>query len=184
MTEAEYLAADHATISRLDFIGGRVVDVRELAAGGYRHSRVVANLLGALHATFKGSGYRVHGSDLRLGLAEGNFAYPDALIERGEAQWRHEGPSDTLLNLVAVYEVLSQSSVGYDTGPKKNAYASTSSIQEILLVHMDLPLVERYVRDDAGWRWKATVGLGATLRTVGVDVPMAEIYAGVTFPEA
>ncbi len=187
LTEADYFAADHASDSKLDFFEGKIIDTRALvyamAGGAYNHSLIASNLCGKIGMALEGRSCRAHGSDLRVGLSEGRYVYPNALVVCGNPELRDEGPSDTLLNPAAVYEVLSPSSVKYDTGPKKNAYASVSSLQEIVLVHMDSPLIERYVRDDAGWRWAATVGLGATLQTVGVEIPMAEIYAGVTFPE-
>ena len=187
LTEADYFAADHASDSKLDFIDGKIIDSRALvyamAGGALEHSAVSSNIIGELRQRLKGKPCRVHGSELRVAMPRGNYVYPDALVYCGEPVLREEGPSDTLMNPLAVYEVLSPSTEKTDRGPKLDDYMATPSIQEIVLVRPDAARVERYIRDEAGWRWEATVGLGATLRTVGVEIPMAEVYAGVTLPE-
>ena len=185
-TEAEYFAADHASESKLDFIDGRIIDSRALvyamAGGAFEHSAVSSNIGGELRQALKGRPCRVHGSELRVGMPKGNYVYPDALVFCGEPEFRSDGPSDTLLNPVAIYEVLSPSTERTDRGPKLDDYTRIPSVREVVLIRADAPRVESYLRTDDGWRWEATVGLGATLRTMGVEIPMTEVYAGVEFP--
>ena len=186
LTEADYFAADHASESKLDFMDGQIIDSRAMiyamAGGAFEHSAVSLNIGGELRQSLKGKPCRVHGSELRVAMPKGNYVYPDALVFCGEPDFRDEGPSDTLLNPIAVYEVLSPSTEKYDRGAKLDDYMAISSIQEIVLIRPDAARVERYIRDETGWRWEATVGLSATLRTVGVEIPMMEIYAGVDLP--
>ena len=187
LTEADYFAADLASDSKLDFIDGKIIDSRALiyamAGGAYNHSLVSSNLVAALNAVLKGRPCRAHGSELRVAMPKGNYVYPDALVECGKPELQNERGSDTLLNPLAVYEVLSPSTEKTDRGPKLDDYTAIPSIGEILLVRPDAPRIERYVRFEGGWRWEATVGLGASLRTMDVEIPMGEIYAGVEFPD-
>lgn len=190
LTEAEYFAADHASDSKLDFIDGVIVDSRAImsrafamAGGAYEHSAVASNLMIAVGSRLKGRPCRVHGSELRVALSGGKYVYPDALVVCGTPEFRNEGPSDTLINPSAVFEVLSPSTERYDRGAKLDGYITVATIGEIVLVRPDSARVERYVRVEDGWRWEATVGLGASLRTAGIEIPMVEIYAGVEFPD-
>ena len=181
LTEADYFRLDHASESRMDFVDGFVVDARAMAGRAYEHSAVATNLLISLGVGLRGRPCRAHGGELRVAMPKGNYVYPDALVVCGEPELRDEGPSDTLVNPLAVYEVLSPSTERYDRGAKLDGYMGVPTIEEIVLVRPDAPRVERYVRAADGWRWEATVGLGAILRTVGIEIPMAEIYAGVAF---
>ena len=61
-------------------------------------------------------------------------------------------------------------------------------MQEYLLVAQDQPRVETIYRHPDGiWAFAPWAeGLDATLRirTLGIEVPLAQIYAGVSFPPA
>lgn len=182
LTEVEYFALDQTGDARLDFIDGFVVDHRQLVAmagGTYGHSLVAANLIRALGNALQGHPCRVHGGELRVGLPKGNFVYPDALVVCGPPKLRPEGPSDTLENPTAVYEVLSPATESYDRGAKLDGYTSMPSVREVVFVRPDAPRVERFLRTEDGWRWEATVGLGTTLRTLEVELPMTALYEGV-----
>ena len=53
-----------------------------------------------------------------------------------------------------------------------------------MLVDASKPHVERYVRDERGWRWEATPGLASSVRILDLEIPFGEIYDGVDFAEA
>lgn len=183
LTLGEFISGERVSRERREWVGGRVVDVRAMAGGTREHSRIKTNLLSALHGRLGVGGCETYDSDLGVALVErGDYVYPDATVVCGAPVYWEEGRRDVVTNPTAVYEVLSPSSARYDQGEKRDAYASTSSIQEIVTVHFDSPRIDRYVRFEGGWRWKATVGLGTTLRTLELDIPMSEIYAGVEFP--
>jgi Uma2 family endonuclease len=61
------------------------------------------------------------------------------------------------------------------------------SIEEYVLVSQDRPRVETFTRQKGGtWLFDAAADLAATVRlhVLGIDLPLAEIYAGVEFPPA
>jgi len=86
-----------------------------------------------------------------------------------------------------VVEVLSDSTEKYDRGAKFGHYRQLPSVQEYVLVSQDQPLVERFVRQEDGtWTLKEFRGLDQTFEfaSVPVQIPLADIYRVVKFPEA
>ncbi len=125
-------------------------------------------------------------SDLRVKVdASGLYTYPDLVIVCDPPQFEDQ-VLDTLLNPRIIVEVLSESTEKYDRGRKFENYRKLSSLKEYVLVSQDRPLVERYVRqDDATWVLTAFSDPTQTFAfgTVAVQVPLAEIYRGVTFAD-
>jgi Uma2 family endonuclease len=115
----------------------------------------------------------------------GRYAYPDIVIVCGEWRYAANDPH-TLLNPVVIIEVLSESTRDYDRGDKLRMYQLTPGLREYVMVAQDEPVAERIVRQDDGtWRFDTFVGPDAvlTFSSVPAAVPLAEVYAGVTFPE-
>src|SRR5262249_34787318 len=113
------------------------------------------------------------------------YTYPDIIIVCAEPRFE-DGVLDTLLNPLVLVEVLSESTEKYDRGFKFAQYRKLSSLRELILVAQDGPLVERYTRQgDGDWLLTEFEGLAQVLSYVSVaaQVPLAEIYRGVTFPE-
>jgi Uma2 family endonuclease len=80
--------------------------------------------------------------------------------------------------------VLSPSTEVYDRGEKFSHYLQLDSLQEYVLVSQAIPRVEVYFRQpDGAWLFRYFVDLSgsATLRSVDIDLPLSEIYAGVEF---
>ena len=93
---------------------------------------------------------------------------------------------DTLLNPLAMVEVLSDSTEKYDRGTKFAQYRKILSLQEFILAAQDQPLLERYARQpDGDWLLTEFRGLEITfeMTCLRVKIPMNEIYRGVEFPE-
>jgi Uma2 family endonuclease len=92
---------------------------------------------------------------------------------------------DTLLNPSLVVEVLSPATERYDRGKKFGHYERIDSLREYVLVSQDAVLVERFTRQEGGWL--RTVYLRRDdvlpLESVGVEVPLSEVYARVDVPE-
>jgi Uma2 family endonuclease len=103
-----------------------------------------------------------------------------------------DGVHHTLTNAILVAEVLSDSTEKYDRGIKAGHYRRLDSLQEYLLVTQDRFSVEVFARqgDRSGaaggdaWLLSAATEREAEVRlaSLGITVPLAEIYAGVEFP--
>jgi len=90
---------------------------------------------------------------------------------------------DTLLNPVALIEVLSKSTRDYDRGEKFEHYRTLQSLTEYLTVAQDRPHIEHWVRQDNGWRLVEYADLTQTIQlaSIGTALPLAEIYDKVDF---
>ncbi len=183
-TVDEYFALDEDADERHEFRDGEVLN---MPGGTYEHEVIVANLIRHLGNRLDGSPCRVRGSNLRVRADRTRYSYPDLSIVCGPPAFDPPRPtSATLANPRVLIEVLSPSTAADDRGEKFTRYRRIASLQEYLLVWQDRPQVEPFYRQPDGvWGIGQTVeGLDAvlTLASVGVELPLAEVYADVAFP--
>lgn len=131
VSDGEYLALDAASDEKSEFVNGEIV---AMAGATEAHSLLQANALIAFARRLHGGGpSRVHGPDLRVRIDEtGMYAYPDVVVVCGKPEWAPTRP-ESLLNPSVIVEVLSESTAGYDRGPKLHHYRRRPSVQAILL---------------------------------------------------
>ncbi|MBX9579723.1 MAG: Uma2 family endonuclease [Gemmataceae bacterium] len=191
LTIDEYLAIERAAAYKSEFVDGIMYPLHRdaawnMAGASRAHNRVNENLSGELHARLKGTGCQSFSRDLRVRVSpEGPSYYPDLVVVCGEPEYSAADP-DALVNPRVIVEVLSDSTEGYDRVFKFRQYERLPSFREYVLVAQNAPVVERFVRrDDGTWAPSRVVGLDAELAfdTIPVRVPLAEVYAGVTFPD-
>jgi Uma2 family endonuclease len=97
----------------------------------------------------------------------------------GEAKVQKYKGTDTLLNPVVIFEVLSPSTEKYDRRKKFQMYREIPSLQEYILVSQDKVLVERYVRQPEGeWQRLVLDSLEATLDlpSISAKLKLSDIY--------
>jgi Uma2 family endonuclease len=183
LTSQEYLARERQADYRSEFYRGEMF---AMAGASWEHSLVKDNMAGEARSRLKGGPCRVVTSDLRVKItATGLYTYPDIVVVCDEPQFEDD-MFDTLLNPHTLVEVLSDSTEKYDRGLKFGHYRQLPSVQEYVLVAQDRPLVERYVRQpDGSWLLTAWNDLTQTFTfsSIPVQIPLAEIYRGVEFPE-
>lgn len=184
LTAADYLRIERAAEFKSEFYDGEMF---AMAGASREHTFVKDNLVGELHARLKGGPCRAVSSDMRVKVsATGLYTYPDVVILCGQPEFE-DANGDVLLNPQIVIEVLSDSTEKYDRGAKFRQYQQIPSLREYVLVAQDQPLVERFTRQPGGgWLLTAAEGLDAelVLDSVPARVPLADVYAGVTFPES
>ena len=183
-TPQEYLRLEETALDKHEYHAGEIL---AMSGGTYRQSRAAANVTGELYARLKGSPCYVLESNMRVRIArEDRYVYPDAMIVCGEAQFDPlDEQQTTILNPQVVIEVLSASTEAYDRGAKFTAYRTLHSMQEYVLVSQHRALVETFFRQgDGNWLFSAWQGRDATaaLRSVRIDLPLSDIYTGVSFP--
>jgi Uma2 family endonuclease len=96
------------------------------------------------------------------------------------------GTRDMVTNPVLVVEVLSPSSERWDRVGKFTQYRRVNGLREYVLVSQDEMLVEWYTRrDNDDWVYRQAAGPDAIchLEQLAVDIPVANLYRKITFPE-
>ncbi len=186
----EYFALDRASDTRHEYFGnGRTGQIVAMAGGTSAHSLVTVNVSAELRQRLRGTPCRVHSPDKRIGTAaHASYTYPDVSVICGPEQVDDRDPDGrTAVNPTVVVEVLSPSTERDDRGRKFARYLAAESLGEYMLVAQDQPRVEWYLRQpDGRWLFSYAVGLDAVvqLRSIGVDLPLSEVYLNVTFPPA
>jgi Uma2 family endonuclease len=178
----EYLALERAAETKSDYVNGEIF---AMAGASVQHVQIVLNVIDVLRSALRGRPCRVLGSDLRLKVSStGLYTYPDAFVVCGELQLE-DNRRDTVLNPVVIIEVLSPSTEAYDRGEKFAHYRRLESLREYVLISQDRYRVERYVRCDGDWTLREFSGPDARvhLESIGCDLPMADLYELVEFPE-
>jgi Uma2 family endonuclease len=183
LTPAEYLVIERSAQFKSEFLDGEMF---AMAGASPLYNTIKENLIGELFPQLKGSPCRSYSSDQRVKVsATGLYTYPDIVIVCGQPEFE-AGQPDVLLNPQVIIEVLSDSTESYDRGTKFDHYQRIDSLREYILVAQNRPAVERRVRHSQ-WDWLLTpiIGLNSELElvTVPAKVALADIYAGVTFPE-
>ncbi|MBX9582313.1 MAG: Uma2 family endonuclease [Gemmataceae bacterium] len=191
LTEEEYLALDRAATERSEFYDGVMYPVHRdgpvgMAGAKLPHNRIKDNLAGELYAQLKGGPCFATTSDTRVKVSRpGPYVYPDVVVVCGDPEYAGDR-EDILVNPAVVVEVLSESTEKYDRTTKLRQYQRLASVREYVLVGYDEPVVERYARQaDGTWAYSFVAGLDAeyAFAAVPARVKLADIYAGVTFPD-
>ena len=183
LTVAEYLAFERASESKHEFFDGELF---AMTGGTPAHSLIASNFIREAGNALKDRPCVVYTSDLRVKVnATGLYTYPDVTIVCGEQKF-DDDQRDTLINPTIVVEVLSKSTASYDRGPKSKHFRKIDSLQALILIEQDCPVVEVYCRQSDG-KWILSDATELTesiaIEPIGISIPLAEIYRNVTFPE-
>lgn len=183
LTPAQYLALERKAAFKSEYLKGELF---AMAGANYEHTRVNDNLVIELGGRLKGGPCFLLSRDMRVKVSPtGLYTYPDVVIICGPPEFEDDH-GDTLLNPQVVIEILSDSTERYDRGAKFRHYQQVASLREYVLVAQNEPVCERFVRQpDDNWMLTTVTGLEGelALATVPVRVHLADIYAGVIFPE-
>ncbi len=183
-TISEYLAYEQQSQEKHEYRDGWIV---AMAGGTYNHGVIAANVLREVGNALKGKPCRAADGTVRVRIPRTPlYTYPDITVVCGEPQFDPNDTSgQTLINPRVIVEVLSPSTEAYDRGEKFSRYRQLESLEEYVLVSQDVPAVETFIRQkDGGWLLMPYAGIEATarIRCLGIELPLSEIYANVTFP--
>lgn len=177
----DYLDGELRSDVKHEYLGGVV---HAMAGAKNLHNAIAGNILGLLHARLRGKPCRPYNSDTKVRLrfpAGLRFYYPDAQVT-----CHPNPPGDTWQDQpVVVVEVISESTRRTDEGEKLDAYCALPSLEVYLLVESERALVIGYRRGGTGFVREVFSGFGAIipLACIGAELPLAEIYEQVIFPE-
>ena len=183
---SEYLGREAKAIDRHEYHDGEVL---VMSGGTARHSRITTNLTSLLNPVLANTPCQVFDSNMRVAIrATKRYVYPDASIVCGRVEFDIDDPNQTTVtNARVIFEVLSESTEGYDRGEKFEHYQHSPTVEEYVLIAQDRTRVDSILRQpDGSWNWVAYGGLDAVarVRCVGIDLPLAELYARVELPAA
>ena len=189
-TVEEYLRLESESLERHEYWDGFIVPLSRLiamAGGTYEHSVIGANFSAALISRLKGGPCRVMGPDMRVKVGRSRlYFYPDTSVVCAEPQFDPQSETrTTLLNPRVIVEVLSPSTEAYDRGKKLVKYLQIETLEQYVLISQSEPRVDTYYRHtDGSWTFSIASGIddAVTLRSLGVEVPLREIYSGIGFP--
>jgi Uma2 family endonuclease len=179
VTEDEYLAFENASRDvKHEFINGRIV---AMSGGTARHAAISGRLIYLLGDRLRGSQCAALPSDMRVHVpATGLYTYPDISIVSAEVKM-HTKDKNSLVSPTMLIEVLSPSTEAYDRGAKFHHYQSIPTLREYLLVASEERSIDHYRRLPEG-RWELTTHERdddiVRLPTLGIELPLAEIYEG------
>src|SRR5260370_40930549 len=131
-TYADYVALEMLSSSKHEFLDG---EIYAMAGGSEEHSALAAEILRVLGNAVGDRPCRVHTSDLRVYVeAVGLATFPDGSVICGPLQQHDPSPTATALNPMILVEVTSDSSEGYDRGPKLEYYRTIPTLRESVVV--------------------------------------------------
>jgi Uma2 family endonuclease len=182
-TLAEYFQIDAASQFKCEFHAGTVVC---MPGGTEFHALITGNVGTAIGIRLRGTPCRMYSPDLRIAVpCKTYLMYPDVPVVCGPSEYDPRDPDRrTIVNPRLIVEVLSPTTEGFDRGEKFERYMQLPAFQEYVLVTQDRPRVESLLRQgDGTWSFTHAVGIDATLRlrSLDIDLPLAEVYANVTF---
>ncbi len=107
--------------------------------------------------------------------------YSDAIVISEKPEyWQNR--KDLITNPLLIVEVLSKSTRGFDRGEKFIHYRTIPTFKEYVLIEQDEQKVEVWYRIKEN-TWEINTFLGQstdfTLKSLGINVPMVEIYESI-----
>lgn len=182
ITPLHYLEQERVAMLRSEYCNGYIY---AMSGASLTHNRVAANLALVLGTQLKHKSCEPFFGDMRVKVsATGLYTYPDGVIVCGEPQLEDEH-FDTLLNPIAIIEILSPSTEAYDRGDKFAHYRTLQSLIDYVLIAQNQPRIEHYHRQtDGRWLYFAVTGLESSIDITTIDctLSLAEIYMRIKFP--
>ncbi len=183
-TQEEYAMLEEKAPYKSQYVAGEIS-----AMSGVQpwHDSVVQNLSGMFYVRFRGRPCQTFSADVKIRVKAGDlWTYADLSVLCGTPNYDTSAKPFSLLNPQVIFEVLSPSTEGFDRGGKFLRYQQIESLTDYVLVASETMQVEHYIKQaDGGWFYREYHASTALLKlaSVEVELPLAEIYERVTFPE-
>jgi Uma2 family endonuclease len=172
MTTAEFLEWEERQEFRFEFDGERPV---AMTGGTLGHEDITFNVRKALDARLAGGRCRPFGPNAKI-IVAGRVRYPDVVVVCS--------PQDRRTTIaqapVVVFEVISDGTSRTDRIEKLREYFAIPSIRRYVILEQDS--VAATVLERGGDAWRATALTGGdvlAMPEIGINLPLAECYAGV-----
>jgi Uma2 family endonuclease len=177
----EYHEIERISEIKYEFADGHIY---AMSGGTSQHSQIAINMLIALATHLRGKNCRPFNSDMKvLPSGDENPSYfPDVTVTCNPEDYKHD--STAIRSPRLVIEVLSPSTAYRDRSEKLRAYQACPSIDEYVMVSSHRQEVEIYHRENANkWTFtRYTAQQDVTLASIGLTIPVNEIYASTDVP--
>ena len=172
----EYLELETTAEYRSEYYDGQIIP---MAGGKPNHNKISLNLSSVLNFALRGTSYDVFMSDLRLWIPNCRlYTYPDVMVVHTPLVFA-ENRQDTIVNPLAIAEILSDSTEKYDRGDKFRMYRTIPSFQEYLLISQTAMQVEKFTKNDSNqWVLSEYAGKDAkiTFDLFEFEMSLDELY--------
>lgn len=177
MSIEDYFAWEPHQNLRYEYVHG---EVYAMTGGTIPHNDIAINLLTALLPQVRAQGCRINLADAKLQVDADVYYYPDLIVS---CDPRDLKAHKFLQFPKLIIEVLSPGTADKDRGDKFRDYQGIPTLQEYLLVNSEKVGAECYRRGE-GRMWlyyPYNPGDRVTLDSIGICLPIEQLYAGVTF---
>ncbi len=179
----EYLQLEKDNQQKYEYYDGYAY---AMAGGSYAHNTIAVNLISEINLRTKGKSCQIMNSDTKLYLeAKNSYVYPDAMILCGQRQ-EAEAYKDAFTNPVVIFEVLSESTAGFDRGEKFRLYRQIDSLRHYVVLEQEAAKIDIYSRKSptALWQIRTLEGLTETLDLelsdeLNLAILLEDIYARI-----
>ena len=180
LTAEEYLERERAAEFRSEYWLGQTC---AMSGATEAHEMIVSNLSRHTQNALAGTGCRVFSSNMKVGVTKKRgFAYPDLTITCGDRRF-FDSVRDVLMNPVVIFEVLSDSTRGFDLGEKFREYQRLESLRHYVLVEQDVRAVTHFERSSDGeWLYKSLTAADHVLHltaAASISLTLSQIYEDV-----
>jgi Uma2 family endonuclease len=153
-----------------------------MTGGNLNHAVIMGNLHSSLRDRLRRGSCRPLGPDAGLATVGNAVRYPDALVTCSP----FDGTALTTPGVIVVFEIVSPNSSRNDRIIKVREYAAVASIRRYVILestNVGLTVMDRQLADET-WR-VVTLTNEDTLHMpeIGIDIPVAELYEDVSFPD-
>jgi Uma2 family endonuclease len=178
----EYLQLERQADHKSEYFQGEIF---AMSGASFEHNVIAGNLFALLHSKLKDKGCRPFAADMRLHVPINTlYTYPDIMVVCGKEELLDQ-QFDTMLNPTFIAEVLSPSTVDYDTGRKFTLYRSIPSLKEYWTISSYEYRLQKFVKNESNNTWilsEYTNKEGdVTLECLELTVPLKDLYDGVNF---
>ena len=177
----EYHEIERNSDIKYEYADGRIYN---MSGGTSEHSQIAGNMYIALATRLRGKSCRAFNSDMKVQpLGDENPSYfPDVTMTCNPEDYKRG--STAIRSPRLVIEVLSPSTTYRDRGEKLRVYKACATMEEYVMVSTRRQEIEVYHRVSAN-KWENTqytVEQEVTLVSVGLTIPVSEIYADTDIP--
>ena len=177
MSLEDFLAWQEGQEQRYELVDGQPV---AMAGARLKHDRIVTNALIRIGGKLDSSPCRPFTADVTVATGVRSGRHPDFGVDCGP----FDPESMVAILPRVVLEVFSPSTRSLDQIGKLDEYKVVASIEHIILVDPDDPVVILWSRaEDRSWSHETLRGLDTVLAlpAIGVEARLADLYAGLTF---